>query len=324
MKWTTLGSLPGTDMPAAARMLFDETPDLVAIPELPARGVGADMVGRTLGLSMLGADLQPAGWRITDHHGADQRRATRLLRQDLDVMEEQAQEFTGVVKLSIAGPWTLAAMVERPRGDKVLADPGLARELTASLVEGVSGLLGELRRRLPGANWCLQLDEPMLGMVLDGGIATASGYQRHRAVGASEAVESLDAFARLADQTVLHFCGAPLTAVLERTTIPQVSVDVTRLNDRHVDLLAPWLESGRGVWWGAVPTWPVDQLGRVDADLDRLMTFLRRMGLAPRAVVDNSVVTPACGLAGWAPSPARQAIIRSRRIAELATEQLLA
>lgn len=323
MKWTTLGSLPGTDMPAAVRLLFDETSDLVAIPELPARGVGADMIGHTLGLSMLGADLQPAGWRITDHHGADQRRATRLVRQDLDVVEEQAQEFTGVLKLSIAGPWTLAATVERPRGDKVLSDPGLARELTASLVEGVGELLDELRRRLPAASWCLQLDEPMLGMVLEGAIATASGYQRHRAVGASEAVEALDAFAGLADQTVLHFCGVPVAAVLERTTISQISVDVTRLSDRHVDLLAPWLEAGHGVWWGAVPTWPVDQLARVDADLDRLLAFIRRMGLAPSTVVDNSVVTPACGLAGWSPSPARQAIIRARRIAELASEQLL-
>ena len=47
---TALGSMPGTDPVEAARIVLGELPDLMPLPELPARGVGADMLGRTAGL----------------------------------------------------------------------------------------------------------------------------------------------------------------------------------------------------------------------------------------------------------------------------------
>ena len=321
MRTTTLGSLPGTDMGAALRLLFDETPELVALPELPARGVGADMVGRTLGIVPMGADVLAGRWTLADNPGIDQRRARALLRQDLDLLEEHAQGFTGVLKLSVAGPWTLASTAEL-RGQKVLGDRGARRELAAAQHEGVRNLLDELRRRLPEATWWLQLDEPMLAMVLAGAVKTASGYERYRAVEVSEAVEALDQFADLADTVALHFCGAPLPEITERTTLSAISVDLGRLAERDYDVLGPWLENGRQVWWGAVPTWPVDDLAPVDQPLGRVLDYWRRLGLDPDLHDAHSVITPACGLAGWSASPARKAIQQAARIAELAPEQL--
>ena len=108
----------------ATRIVLGEV-DLPHVPELPGRGAVANLTGRTLGLVVdLGADLQPAGWRLTDAAGIDQRRARSLLAQDLDTVEEQAQGITGPLKVQVAGPWTLAATVERPRGDRLLADHG--------------------------------------------------------------------------------------------------------------------------------------------------------------------------------------------------------
>ena len=52
--------------------------------------------------------------------------ARSTLRSDLDLLEEHAQGYSGRLKLSAAGPWTLAALMERPRGDRVLADSGRA------------------------------------------------------------------------------------------------------------------------------------------------------------------------------------------------------
>ena len=48
------------------------------------------------------------------------------------------------------GPWTLAASVEKPRGDKVLADHGARRELAQALAEGVGDHLADVRRRVAG------------------------------------------------------------------------------------------------------------------------------------------------------------------------------
>jgi len=149
---TGVGSMPGSDDAAyveAVRTVLGELPDLPHLPELPGRGTAATMIGRALAIvSELGADLQPAGWRLTDAPGVDQRRARSLLAQDLDRLEEQAQGYDGAFKVQVAGPWTLAATVEKPRGDKVLSDVGARRELAQALAEGLGDHVADARRRL--------------------------------------------------------------------------------------------------------------------------------------------------------------------------------
>ncbi|NHB86003.1 hypothetical protein G7085_19625 [Tessaracoccus sp. HDW20] len=62
------------------------------------------MTGRALGLiDGLGFDLQPAGWRLTPHASAEHRRARAQWRHDLDDAEELLQDFTGVLKVGVAG-----------------------------------------------------------------------------------------------------------------------------------------------------------------------------------------------------------------------------
>ena len=65
--------------------------------------------------------------------------------------------------------------MERPRGDRVLADSGARRDLSQSLAEGLAQLVAELGRRLPDVESLIQLDEPMLPRCSAGTIATASG-----------------------------------------------------------------------------------------------------------------------------------------------------
>ena len=317
-----IGSLPGTDFGAALRLVIDETPEVMSLPELPARGVGADMVGRSAAmLSGLGVDLQPAGWRLTDHPGADQRRARALLRRDLDDLEEQAHDLTGVMKLSVAGPWTMAALVERPRGDKVIADHGARRELAESLAEGVGDLLDELGCRLPGLEWWLQVDEPMLAMVLAGQVDTASGFSRHRAVSATEASASLTSFADLAAVTALHWCGRADWDVMARSGLDVASIDPAALAPADLEALAGWLESGHQVWWGAVPTAVVNRVGAPRADADRLLRLWRQLGLDPELLLPG-LVTPACGLGLWSPMPALAAVRQTRAVADILTQEL--
>src|SRR5918995_2782015 len=148
--------MPGTtdaDHVEATRLVLGELPDLPHVPEVPGRGVTAAMTGRGLAVvEGLGADLQPAGWRLTDASGVDHRRARSLLAQDLDTVEELAQDYTGVFKAQVAGPWTLAATVEKPRGDKVLSDHGARRDLAQALAEGLLGHVADHKRRLPGVD----------------------------------------------------------------------------------------------------------------------------------------------------------------------------
>ena len=152
---TGVGSWPGDDAESyaeAVRVVLGEVPDLPYLPELPGRGAPAGMTGRAIAMvADLGFDLQPAGWRLTDRPGIDHRRARSLLAQDLDAARGAgAGRDAAAFKVQVAGPWTLAASVEKPRGDKVLSDHGARRELAQALAEGLATHLADVRRRVAG------------------------------------------------------------------------------------------------------------------------------------------------------------------------------
>jgi len=319
---TGIGSWPGTDMADAIKIAFAECPDLPYLPELPARGPYAQLIGRsTAFLTGLAVDVQPAGWRLTDASSREHRLAISTLRADLDLLEEHAQGYSGIVKLSAAGPWTLAAMMERPRGDRVIADSGARRDLSQSLAEGIAQLVVELDRRLPDLDILIQLDEPMLPAVLGGALATASGLSRHRAVEPPEVSGGLrHAVERLSPTpVVVHCCAAsPPIELLRTAGITGVLVDTDQLASADWDAVGASLEAGIWIGMGTLPTDRVlspDQLAR------RVLQPLSDLGLEP-PVAARIVITPACGLASATRDGAVRALRTVRTAAEIVTEQL--
>jgi methionine synthase II (cobalamin-independent) len=317
---TGIGSMPGTDTAAydlAVRVVLDELPDLPHVPEVPGRGATASMTGRALAVvAELGADLQPAGWRLTGGSGTtgvDHRRARSLLAQDLDTVEERSQGWEGPFKLQVTGPWTLAATVERPRGDRVLADHGARRELAEALTEGLREHVADVQRRVPGAALVVQVDEPGLPAVIAGRVPTASGFSRHRAVHAPEASAGLEtlfaAVTRAGATPVAHCCAADApVALLTGAGAVGVSVDLDVLSSGAYDELAALLEAGRPVHLGVVPSTGPAEPPTVTSVVQRVLRFLETVGLDPDTA-PSLVLTPSCGLAGaddrWARSALR-------------------
>lgn len=305
--------MPGEDVAESVRVVTGEVPDLVHLPELPLRGAHASTTGRGAALlEGIGVDLQPAGWRLTDASGRDQRRARSLLAQDLDTLEELLQGYRGRLKVQVAGPWTLAATMERPRGDRVLADHGARRDLAQSLASGVAEHAADVARRVPDASLLVQVDEPVLPVVLAGSVPTASGFGRHRSVGAHEAQQALawsvDAV-RAADATpVVHSCASQLpVALLAGAGFEALSFDLATVGSGEYDTYAEAAERGLALWPGVVPTSEPDAVS--DRGLvDRVRRFLRALGLDPQESGGSVVVTPACGLAGASPTWARRAL----------------
>lgn len=329
---TGLGSWPGEDFAAAQRLLLGElgeAPDLPHLAELPARGMGSDMIGRAAALiGDLGLDLQPAGWRVTDAPGIDHRRAKARWREDLDLLEETAQGYAGRFKLAITGPWTLAAMVERPKGDRMLADHGARRDLAGALGEGIAEALTELRRRLPELDLVLQLDEPLLPRIHAGRIRTASGFSRFRSVDVpelSETLGSLLATARAAYPdltTALHCCAPGLDLdLVHRSGFTAVSVPAEFLDTASLDRIGANLEAGQALWLGVAPTHVLDQPMRPDRLAADALRHLRPLELGD-TWHERLLLTPACGLAGWSQRPAVQLLRSLREAAAIVGEEL--
>jgi methionine synthase II (cobalamin-independent) len=319
---TGIGSWPGTDTMDAIKIAFAECPDLPYLPELPTRGPYAEMIGRsTAFLAGLAVDLQPAGWRLTTASGRDHRLAVATLRTDLDLLEEHAQGYQGPIKLSVSGPWTMAAMMERPRGDRIVADYGARRDLGQSLAEGIAQIVAELSRRLPDVDPLIQLDEPMLPAVLAGVIASASGLLRHSAIEPSEVSAAISyTVDRLAPTPVgVHCCAAdPPIELLRSARVAGILLDTDRLSSGDWDEVATSLEAKLWIGLGALPT---DRTLTADQVARRVLQPIRDLGLEP-TVSELLVITPACGLPSVTRDAAIGALQTVRSAARIVTEQL--
>jgi hypothetical protein len=310
---TGIGSHPGEDHIEALRLVFGELP-LPYLPELPARGVGADMIGRTASLLVeLPVEVQPSGWRFADRPGRDAKRARDHLIRDLDGLEEVAHGFRGTVKIQVCGPWTLAGAIEMRHGDKTLADAGAVRDLAESLAEGVAAHVSDVRKRVPGADVVLQVDEPGLPGVLAGTVPTASGFGRLAAVEPHPAAERLGAVLAAAGAFPIVHCCAPDVPfeVLRTAGARGLSVDASLLRRRDEDRIGEAIEAGTSLFLGVVPG--VDaRLPDVGVVAKPALELWRRLGFAPESLARQVVLTPACGLAGASPDYARAALRRCR------------
>ena len=125
------GSWPGIAARQAAEVVVGELGAAMAhLVELPARGVGADIVGRAGALLIdVAIDTVPRGYRIAARPGAVTRRAVSLLDEDIDALEE-AWESAGLrgsgrpVKVQAPGPITLAAELELANGHRAITELG--------------------------------------------------------------------------------------------------------------------------------------------------------------------------------------------------------
>lgn len=312
---TGIGSLPGTDIAEAQRVVLGELPDLPHLPELPARGPGADLIGRSAGLLVdLPVELYAGRWRVAARPGRDVRRAHDLLERDLDQMTEQAGEYGGPFKVQAAGPFTLAANLDLPIGGRMLRDPGAVRDLTGSLAEGLRAYVADVRRRLPAATVLLQIDEPSLPAVLAGRVATESGFSAYRPVEASDSIDSLRVVVDAAGAPVIVHCCAPDVPldVIRSCGATAVALDLDLVE--KLDPLGDALDAGLGLLAGAAPTHPPPD-GRAPSSAqvaERVRQLWGRLGFAPARLAEQVVVTPACGLAGATPEYARAVLAACR------------
>ncbi|WP_163509414.1 methionine synthase [Fodinicola acaciae] len=309
---TGVGSMPGDDIVEAIATVFGELPDLPHLPELPARGAGADLVGRGAGILVdLPVELAVSGWRMASKAGHAARRTADLLERDLDALTDYADGYAGLLKIQVAGPWTLAGEIELRNGERLLTDHGATADLVASLAEGLSDHLAELRRRVPGATFVTQLDEPLVPAVLAGSLRTASGYRTVAAVESAIVERDLRTVLEAAGElTVVHCCAADAPLALFRSAgASAVSLDLSLVSQADYDDLAEHIDAGGVLVAGVVPGGGGD-VPSVEEVADPLRTLVTGLGFAPERVPAAVTLSPSCGLAGATSAYARAALRR--------------
>jgi hypothetical protein len=326
---TGVGSMPGTDPREATAIVVGELGSFPHVVELPARGPGADPVGRT---ACLLADVDRSfevettvtGWRVGHAGQGALRRARAWLSQDLEVLEESAGAHRGPVKIQVVGPLTLAARIEDPAGESLVRDPGAVVELASACASAFTELIGRMRRAFPHADVVVQVSEPDLPAVLAGRVRTSSGRLTYRSVEPPIVQSHL--------RTVLDAINSASALGGVRCAVPQapielfidagarfVSLDLDQELPPNEALPRAW-EGGTGLLLGCVPQASLHDPAMSDRDASApLRAFMDTWGFGE--VPANVALTPSGGLANLDPVRARVAIERCVRIGSIVRDE---
>lgn len=324
---TGIGSWPGTSAREAAEIVVGELHRLPHLVELPARGIGADLIGRAGALLVdITIDTVPRGYRVAGGRSAVTRRAVSLLAEDIDALEE-AWEKAGLrgsertVKVQAPGPITLAAQLELTGGHRAITDPGAVRDLARSLAEGVAAHRAELARRLE-CPVVVQFDEPSLPAALAGRLTGVTSLSPVHPVDESVAAALIDECVEVVGgEVALHSCAGALPwPMLQRGALRAVSFDLSTLTAGDLDGVGEFVESGRTVMLGVVPATVPDSRPSAEEVAGLVVDFTDRLGFARAVLPDRIGVTPACGVAGATPRWARTAIELVEKAADAIAE----
>lgn len=313
-----LGEVPGTSMAEAADMVLGETGDLVHLPQLPARGLGSDVVGRTaVLLAGIHVDRGPRSWIMSPRPQLLTRRSRDLGERDLEVCAEVWNRKAGLLKVQVTGPWTLAAGIELGNGHKVITDRGALRDLTDSLILGVREYLTHLAHSLdlaagPGGLYAadrplvvLQIDEPRLPEIRAGKILGTTDFENIPAVAEPDLAERLSQVIGAVrgggvSQVMLNQTGQTPLWEVARTAgadTVQLSLDEVRGN-QHLDGFGRTLSEGVRLGLGVTrPGDEVDELGENPRRIAvRIAGLLDEIGL-DRSLLESAVdVHPTTGI----------------------------
>ncbi|MEI6622345.1 MAG: methionine synthase [Actinomycetes bacterium] len=314
---TALGSFPGTDAWEMARVVAGELGDLPLLAELPARGPGADMVGRTLGLlagvsPQFSGQTTTTGWSLTSQRSSQlpraMRRARAWLEEDLDAAQAELGDGVPAIKVQLTGPFTLGAAVELASGERLIADAGALRDVAGGLGEAIALHVADVARRFPAAAIVVQIDEPSLPTVLAGRVRRQSGWGALEPLSRSDAQRTLaevfDTIRASGATPAVHCCGRrPPVGLFADAGAQLVSVDLTlpdvgggALDEECGELF----DSGRVLFaglvrdYGSEPRRPVTTASL----LAPLLGMLGRLSIPYGQLAQQLVVTPTCGLAG--------------------------
>ncbi|UUO00760.1 methionine synthase [Mycolicibacterium novocastrense] len=324
---TGIGSWPGTSAREATEVVVGELHTLPHLAELPGRGVGADLIGRAGAILVdIGMDTVPRGYRIAAGRTAVLKRAKSLLDEDLDALEE-AWEKAGLrgggrtVKVQSPGPVTLAAQLELANGHRALTDRGAVRDLTASLAEGVAAHRADVGRRLDAAV-VVQFDEPLLSAALKGRLSGVTSLTPVHAVDEAVAVGLLnECVGAVGVPVAVHSCASDVPwNVLQRSRIDAVSIDVSTLVADDLDGAGEFVDSGRTVVFGVVPTTAPESRPSAEEIAKAAVSLTDRLGFARSVLKERTGISPACGLAGATTEWARTAIGLAQKVADALAE----
>ncbi len=337
-----IGSLPLSDHEAAARLVRQFTPQIplwVQLTQLPGENMIAQFASGLPGLRVENGkhvmDAAAEGFDaellrfyedyLAVHEGGVKLEGSRFglapaAIKGLYVLLahlRQSRVPPHAVKGQITGPFTLGTGVHDHRGRAVFFDPQL-RDVMVKLLAGRARW--QVRQlAVFGRPVVISIDEPVLT-----GFGSSEYISVSREDIAACLAEIIAAVHQEGGLAGIHVCGNTDWALILESAADMVSFDAFAYFDRfflYRGELKRFLESGRILGWGIVPTLSPEDLERHTADsLTALLTShserVLSLGFSKKQLLAQSLVSPACGMGSLSAELALKALELTREVSE--------
>ncbi len=324
---TGIGSVPFLDTHEAVGLILANMTQIPYWPQMPQKGFQEDMVSQgTGGLPLIFCDLEQRQVRITD---ADRDTALTdfyeaALQEELEKFSLAPEEATGFygllealrslpvdapafVKGQVVGPVTFATIVKGLDGKAILFDQELIQAVTRGLALKAAWQVAKIRET--GRQAIIFFDEPSLT-----GFGSAF-LQISREEVIALLTETIAAAREPAEAYFgVHCCGNTDWSVLLESPIDILSFDSYEFFDNlklYDKPLNKFLKRGGYLAWGLVPTSPTAPAETEAALWEKFTAQVEELviaGLDKKALLSQSLITPACGLGYLAPEKAQEAL----------------
>jgi hypothetical protein len=312
---TALGSMPHQDARAAAELVVRCLPDLPAAPQLPHRSPLEGVVAQWAGV-VPGVAVRPDG-TIEIVHALDRSAPARPafthaahagLLAFLDVLQH-APAAPRHVKVQLAGPLTLGVALAEA-GARVDDAFAVATSVAHAWLDALDDLV---HGAFPDTSLVVFLDEPALVRWRNG----SGPIEREHAIDLLSSV-----LAATPSITGVHVCGHGDMRIALDAGPNIVHCDIGALDLDDAVRLSRFLEGDGWIAWGAIPTdRPVgEQWQPLWNALAETWRELGARGCDGERLRMQSLIAPACGLAGHGISQAEHALLLAYEIGVRARE----
>lgn len=314
---TGIGSLPHVDPDDAVELVLRHHPRLPAMPSLPARSARESMLGQAAD-GVAGVTVADDGSLAVDETLLDPEAPladpgfTSDAWGGLRAFVSALSDRDGPIKVQMTGPVTFGIALTMAGVEADLA----FRIAGASARARAQALLALLAARLPQAQPLVVIDEPGLTGLMDPSYPVPAELAVDLVSGTLAALEG-------GAITGVHCCGPADWGLVLATGTQLLSVPVGVGVESAAGTLAPFLERGGWIAWGAVPTGgPVGE--SPDLHWRRLSAAwcdLVASGCDPVRLRTQAIITSACGLALHGPTQAEQVMELTSELARRTRQQ---
>ncbi len=337
-----IGSLPLGDHEAAANLVFESTPEIplwVQLPVYPEEGMIRQFAPGMPGLSIDGdkvrvdtadPDFEAALLKFYEIYMEVEEGRTRLDNTSFALTPETARGFfvfmdhlkrrrtpPVAVKGQVTGPITFCTALKTVGGQAIFYDEQLrdaAVKLLALKARWQVQSLAQFGRPV-----IIFIDEPALAGF--GSSELISISREDVAACLSEVIGAVHAEGGLAG---IHICANADWSVILESEVDIVNFDAYSYFDKFIlydHALRAYLDSGRIVAWGLVPTLSPEEIDRETVDSlvaawEERADAVTALDIDPSTLRRQSLITPACGTGSLSLAHAERVLSLTRGVAD--------